>query len=267
MAIDYARAVMAGALCACMLLGAPNRSLAGAWTQPQGSGLMIDTLFGWSGEGAPWGGGKGVDQTRLDAQSYVEYGLTDDWTIFGQMAIERYDLGPPTPSVYTGLDYSDIGLRRRLWSTGQWVFSGEATLFLPGAHDPSAPAQAGDTGGAGEARLLAGANFQIGPWPGFFDAQLGYRLRTAGPPDEWHGDFTVGLKPWPGIILMVQDFNTVSMISANPSFPTWRQSIVEASLVAPLGNQWSVQVGWFTSVWTVKTNTTRGAALSVWRRF
>ena len=99
--VDYARYVMAGALCACALLGAPNRTLAGAWTQPQGSGLMIDTLFGWSGEGAPWGGGKGVDQTRLDAQTYLEYGLTDDWTIFGQMAIERYDLGPPTPNVYT----------------------------------------------------------------------------------------------------------------------------------------------------------------------
>ena len=97
--------------------------------------------------------------------------------------------------------------------------------------------------------------------------QFGYRLRNAGPPDEWHGDLTVGLKPWPGIILMMQAFNTVSMTSANPSFPTWRQSMIEASLVAPLGDQWSVQVGWFTSVWTVKTNTARGAALSIWRRF
>ena len=67
---------------------------------------------------------------------------------------------------------------------------------------------------------------------------------------------------------MLQDFNTVSMISANPSFPMWRQSIIEAKfLVAPLGGQWSIQVGWFASIWTVKTNTARGAALSIWRRF
>ena len=253
--------------CVCALAGAPEGAWAGAWTLPQGSGLMIDTLFGWSGEGAPWGGGKGVRQTRFDAQAYAEYGLTDDWTVFGQMAIERYALGPPQPNVYTGLDYSDLGLRRKLWSTGQWVFSGEATLFLPGATNPAAPAQAGDTGGAGEARLLAGANFSLGAWPGFFDAQLGYRLRTAGPPDEWHADFTVGLKPAPGFILMLQDFTTVSAASTNRNFPAWRQSVVEASLVVPLADRWSVQIGWFTSVLAVKTNTERGAALSVWRTF
>ena len=107
----------------------------------------------------------------------------------------------------------------------------------------------------------------MGPWPGFVDAQFGYRLRTAGPPDEWHGDLTVGLKPWPGFMLMLQDFTTVSTASANPTFPAWRQSVVEASLVVPLLDQWSVQIGAFTSVWTVKTNTERGAALSIWRRF
>jgi len=229
---------------------------------------MIDTLFGWTGEGAPWGGNKGVDQTRFDAQAYFEYGLTDDWTIFGQTAFESYALGPPTQNVYRGLDYSDLGVRRRLWSTGEWVFSGEATVFAPGAYDDAAaPAQAGDTGWAGEGRLLAGTNFSVGQWPGFFDAELGYRLRTAGPPDEWHGDLTVGLKPAPGFMLMLQDFTTVSTASANPEFPAWRQSVVEASLVVPLVDRWSIQIGLFTSVLTVKTNTERGAALSVWRTF
>ena len=228
---------------------------------------MIDTLYGWTGEGAPWGGNKGVNQTRGDAQAYVEYGLTDDWTIFGETALEGYALGPPTSNVYHGLDYSDIGLRRRLWSTGQWVFSGEATVFAPGAHDAAAPAQAGNTGGAGEGRLLAGANFEVGGWPGFLDAEIGYRLRTAGPPDEWHGDLMVGLKPAPGVMLMLQDFTTVSTASANQHFPAWRSSVVEASLVVPLADRWSVQVGLFTSVLAVKTNTAHGVALSVWRTF
>lgn len=257
-------ALLVGAL---VLLGARRAAVAGAWTLPEGSGLMIATLFGWSGNGAPWGGGKGVPQTRFDAEAYVEYGLTDDWTIFGQTALEHYALGHPTRSVYTGLDYSEIGLRRRLWSTGEWVFSGEATLFLPGAYNPAAPAQEGNTGGAGEGRLMAGTNFHLGPWPGFLDAQLGYRLRTAGPPDEWHGDLTVGVKPWPGFMLMLQEFTTISTASDNPSFPSWRQSVVEASLVVPLADRWSIQFGLFTTVAAVRTNTERGAALAVWRRF
>jgi len=252
-------------ICGCVLAG--GRAAAGAWTQPAGQGLMIDTLYGWTGDGAPWGGNKGVDQRRFDAQSYVEYGIDDNWTLFGQAALEDYRLGQPTPDVYQGLDYSDIGLRRKLWSTGEWVFSGEATLFLPGAYNPAASAQAGNTGGAGEGRLLAGTNFTLGPWPGFVDAEAGYRLRTAGPPDEWHADLTIGLKPAPGVMLLLQEFGTVSMPTADPNFPAWRQSIVEASVVVPLVDRWSVQFGWFTSVWTVKTNTERGAALSVWRTF
>jgi protein XagA len=266
--IDSARRVgVALSLCVCAIAGASPRALAGAWTLPQGSGLMIDTLYGWSGTGAPWGGGKGVPQTRFDAQLYAEYGLTEDWTIFGQTAFEHYALGRPTPNVYNGLDYSSIGLRRKLWASGEWVFSGEAILELPGATNPSAPAQEGNTGGAGEGRLLVGANFTLGPLPGFIDAQFGYRLRTAGPPDEWHGDLTVGFKPAPGWILMFQEFGVISAVSNNPSFPAWRQCVVQASLVIPIVGPWSLQAGVFTSVWTVKTNTERGALLSVWRTF
>jgi hypothetical protein len=147
------------------------------------------------------------------------------------------------------------------------VLSGEATLFLPGAHNPHAPAQEGNTGGAAEGRLLAGANFSLGSIPGFVDAEVGYRLRTAGPPDEWHADLTVGLKPWPGWMVMLQNYTTVSTASSNRDFPAWRSSVVEASLVVPLADRWSLQIGAFASVLAVKTNTERGGVISVWRRF
>lgn len=257
----------ASALGAALLTLSSSAALAGAWTEPQGDGLLIESLFGWTGYGAPWGGNPAVKQNRADAETYVEYGVTNQLTIFGQTALERYSLSPPTRSLYAGLDYSDVGLRTKLWSTGAWVFSGETTLFVPGAHDPASPAQAGNTGGAGEARALAGYNLAVGSIPAFVDAELGYRLRTAGPPDEWHGDLTFGLKPTPRFMLLLQDFTIVSMASTNRNFPAWRNSVVEASLVIALDAEWSVQFGFFASVLAVKTNTERGAALGVWRRF
>jgi hypothetical protein len=250
-----------------LIVGASAGALAGAWTAPQGSGLVIETLYGWTGYGPTWGGNPAVPQSRVDAQTYVEYGVTDRITIFGQTALEHYALGSPNPDVYNGLDYSDVGLEAKLWSTGEWVFSAEATAFAPGAHSPSQPAQEGNTGGAGEGRLLAGANFMLGSTPGFVDAELGYRLRTAGPPDEWHGDLTVGFKFTPRMMLMLQNFNTVSAVSNNPTFPAWRSSVIEASLVYALDDRWSVQIGLFTTVATVNTNSQHGAALALWRRF
>jgi len=258
---------LGSAILACALIGATAGAWAGAWNEPTGSGLMIETLYGWTGEGAPWGDGRSVKQSRVEAQTYAEYGLTDELTVFGKMAIERYALGPPSSNVYSGLDYSDFGVRAKFWSGGGWVFSGEAALLVPGAKNPAAPAQEGNTGGAGEARLLAGTNFGLGSWPGFVDAELGYRLRTAGPPDEWHADLTVGLKPSPGYILMLQDFTVVSIASSDKNFLAWRSSVIEASVVVPFADRWSLQVGLFTSLIAVRTNTERGAALSLWRRF
>ena len=166
-----------------------------------------------------------------------------------------------------------MGLRQKLWSTGEWIFSGEATAFIPGAHDSKAPAQEGNTGWAGEARLNAGRNFALNSIPflgsvlGFLDTEIAYRVRTEGPPDEWHGDITVGFKFTPQIMLMLQDYTTVSMSTKDPTFPAWRSSVVEASVVYAFNDKWSLQVGLFSTVWTVKTNTQHGVAVAVWRNF
>ncbi len=251
-----------------LLLLAPGAAWAGAWTLPEGNGQIIQSFFGWIGTGAPWGNGApGQSESRIEAQTYIEYGLWNEITLFGQIAGERYELSPPKPDVYTGLDYSDIGVRTKVWSNDVWVFSFEATAFVPGAHDASRPAQAGNTGWAGEGRLLAGRNLTIFNIPAFVDAEAGYRLRTAGPPDEWHADFTLGLKPTPQIMWLLQTYNTISANSTNPQFPTWRSSSVEASLVYALDPHWSVQAGAFTTVWTENTNTQDGIIVSVWRKF
>ncbi|MGB7973477.1 MAG: hypothetical protein WCF81_03810 [Roseiarcus sp.] len=261
------------------VIGASTSAFGGAWTLPQGTGQLIETLYGWTGFGPPWGGNPPANQSRFDAQTYVQYGLTDSLTAFGETAFEHYAIGDPTPNTYNGLDYSGLGLRQKLWSTGEWVFSGEATAFIPGAHDSHAPAQEGNTGWAGEARLNAGRNFTLasipglgwfpgfGSVPGFLDAEIAYRLRTEGPPDEWHGDLTVGFKFTPRIMLMLQDFTTVSMSTNNRTFPAWRQSVAEASVVYALNDKWSLQVGVFSTVWTVRTNTEHGVAVAVWRNF
>jgi hypothetical protein len=255
----------AGALA--FIAGAPTAAFAGAWTMPQGTGQLIATLYGWTGFGPPWGGNPPANQSRFDAQTYVQFGLTDSLTVYGETAFKHYAIGQPNPNTYNGLDYSGLGLRQKLWSTGEWIFSGEATVFIPGAHDSKAPAQEGNTGWAGEARLNAGRNFALRWVPGFLDAEVAYRLRTEGPPDEWHGDLTVGFKFTPKIMLMLQDFTTVSMSTKDPTFPAWRQSVVEASVVYALNDKWSLQVGVFSTVWTVKTNSERGAVLAVWRNF
>jgi hypothetical protein len=50
------------------------------------------------------------------------------------------------------------------------------------------------------------------------------------------------------MMLMIQDYTTVSTAAVNRSFPAWRTSVVEASIVIAIYDPWSVQFGLFTSV-------------------
>lgn len=229
---------------------------------------MITSLFGWMGSGAPFGGGGAAPkENRIEAQSYGEYGLTDRLTLLGQISAERYALTAPSADVYRGLDYANIGLRARLYSNEPWTLSAQATLFAPGARDATRPAQMGNTGGTAELRLLGGYNFNLGGTPGFVDGEIGYRLRAAGPPSEWHGDATLGLRWTPKVMALFQLFNTFSQGGGAPGFPAWRSSVAQASLVYALDEHWSVQLGAFATLATVNTNSQRGAIVAVWRRF
>jgi hypothetical protein len=39
-----------------IIVSASTSAFGGAWTLPQGTGQLIETLYGWSGFGPPWGG-------------------------------------------------------------------------------------------------------------------------------------------------------------------------------------------------------------------
>jgi len=250
-----------------LLMLAPAAALAGAWTYPSGQGQIIETLFGWTGEGQPYGGAAGPKESRVEAQTYIEYGLADRLTVVGQAALERYELTAPSADVFRGFDYSDIGLRAKLWSNDALVVSAQATGFVPGARDASRPAQDGDTGGAGEARALVGYNFSFFGTPAFLDAEAAYRLRCAGPPDEWHLDLTLGLKPSERVMWLLQSYSTISAGSGAPGFAAWSSHTAQLSIVYALDEHWSVQAGAFATFATVQTNSQRGLVAAIWRKF
>ena len=246
---------------------APGTARAGAWTEPQGQGLAIETLFGWGGSGAPFGGAASPSENRIGSQSYFEYGAWDRLTVFGGATVDRYALSAPTKDSFTGLDYSGGGLRARVWSNDAWVFSLEASAYASGAHNALKPAQDGNTGPEADARALLGHNLTLFGAPAFLDAQAGYRLRTDGPPGEYHADLTLGVSVTPRAQILAQAFNTVSSGAGAPGFAAWESHIGQVSVVYALDAKWSLQLGGFGTLYRRNTNSEYGALLAVWRRF
>ena len=113
------------------------------------------------------------------------------------------------------------------------------------AHDLNAPAEEGNTGWAGEARLNAGRNFTLsgipflGSVPGFLDAEVAYRVRTKGPPDEWHGDLTVGFRVHAQDHADAAGVHNGVDVDERPDVPSSRQ-LVEGSVVYALNDKWSI---------------------------
>lgn len=246
---------------------APAVAQAGAWTQPAGQGQAALSFYGWTGTSAPSGSYSPPRGNEVETQLYVEYGLADRVMAIGSLALERYAIQSPVDNTYVGPDYSQFGLQYQFGKFNDWVFSGSASVFVPGARHASQPAQAGNTGGAGEARLLAGRSFALGTGYAFVDIEVAYRDRTAGPPDEWHGDFSIGYKPndrWTGIL---QSFNEVSQGAGSFGFPAVTQSLEQASVIYQLTTDWSLQIGAFATAVSVGTNSERGGVVSVTRKF
>ena len=246
---------------------APGAAWAGAWTQPAGQGQATVSLYGWTGTASQYGEASPPRENQFGSQLYVEYGLADKVMVIGSVSIERYSILSPVNNTYVGPDYSQIGLQYRFAKVDDWVFSGSTSFFIPGARDASQPAQSGNTGGAAEARLLGGRSFKVSGMDGFVDVEFAYRDRTAGPPSEWHGDFTVGLKPNDKWTLMLQSFNLVSQGAGAPGFPAITESVEQASVMYALDSHWFLQVGLFASAVSVGTNSERGGLISVTRKF
>ena len=246
---------------------APASAHAGAWTEPQGQGLVIETLFGWGGYGAPFGGAASPSEARIGAQTYVEYGAWDRLTVFGAATADNYRLTAPTKDSFTGLDYSGGGVRAKLWSNDAWVFSLEASAYGSGAQDRNRPAQDGNTGPEADARALLGHNLTLFGAPAFLDAQAGYRLRTQGPPGEYHADLTLGVSVTARAQIMAQAFNTISNGAGAPGFAAWESHIGQISVVYALDDKWSLQLGGFGTLIRRNTNSEYGGLLAVWRRF
>ena len=197
----------------------------------------------------------------------MDYGAYDRLTLFGQLGGESYRLSAPGADAYNGLDYTTLGARYQAFKSDPFVVSFEASALIPGAREASRLAQMGNTGAGADVRALAGYSFAVGGLPAFLDAEFGYRFRTLGPPSEWHGDLTLGLKPTARLMLLAQSFNTLSDGSGAPGFPAWGQSLMQISAVYALDDVWSLQAGAFASLAVRNTNSERGLTMAVWRKF
>ncbi len=250
---------------------APNAVRAGAWTLPQGSGQIITTLTPSTADEAFNDSGRLQSTPRYnktELQVLMEYGITDWLTAIVWPGLQQIDIAAPTKAQRSGLGYTEVGGRARIWQNQDWVLSGQATLRIPGTIDSSNPAAAGYTGVEADIRLLLGHGFKLGGLPSFLDVQLAQRVRTDGPPDETRIDVTLGVRTAPKWLLLAQSLNVISQgAGSGPLFPATNYHKLQMSAVYQLTPQWALQAGGFVTYAGRNALQENGLLLGTWYRF
>jgi hypothetical protein len=245
-------------------------AIGGAWTQSKDKGQTIaqgtftrsTRQFDDNGDAVPI-----PRYDKFEMNVLIEYGLTDWLTVMTQPQLMWTGIAAPTDAEASGLGYTDIGARARLWSDKDSVFSAQAFARFSGQHDETNPAEVGKTDPELDLRALYGRAFTLAGWSAFTDAQLGYRFRFDDPPNEIRLDLTFGIRPDPKLLLLAQSFNTFSDGSAEGVFEDGREHKIQLSAVWDFDEVWSLQLGGIATVAGENALRERGVIAALWRKF
>jgi protein XagA len=239
---------------------------AGAWLLPPGSGQII--------AGAAFSGSsKAFDAhghlipvpyyKKFELGAYIEYGVTNWLTMVAAPAYDRIRQPPPAGS-YKGLGESALGARVGLFRSDPLVLSFQAVLLTPGASFNNAfePRRAGSI----DLRGLAGYNFLFGSLPAFINAEAGYRFYAQSQPGEWRLDVTLGIRPLPQLLVLLQSFASLQT-GHSAAFPASSWDKIQMSVVYDFTPAWSAQLGAFLTIDGVNAGREAGPMATIWYRF
>jgi hypothetical protein len=251
-------------LAAIVLAAFQGPAHAGAWLQKKGRGLLILSATMLSSDHVFDADGNPIAiprYSKFETSAWVEYGLTDRFTLVFRPQFRSVSLAKPYDLNYAGLGYTALGVRMGLWSGGQTVFSLQSMLRIPG--DPRVAGTQFET----ETRLLYGRSYTLGTWPAFIDTALAYRFRGGVAPDEIRSDMTIGVWPRPDLMVMAQAFSTFSFGRIGRFYVTGWQYKAALSTVWDFTKNWSLQVGGITTVAGFNALQERGYFAAIWKRF
>ncbi|MDQ6868671.1 MAG: hypothetical protein M3178_09800 [Pseudomonadota bacterium] len=240
----------------------------GAWLMPPGDGQVIANTFFSESTHAFDAQGHLIlvpAYRKFELGTYIEYGLTNWLTVVASPSYDRIDNPPPGQS-YNGPGESEIAARVGLYRTDTSVLSFQAGLRSPGFSfaDSLGPFEARRAASL-DVRGLAGRNVVVAGMEGFVAAEGAYRFYAGNQPGEFRIDLTMGLRPWPRLLMMLQSYSSITNGSGQFGHVSWTK--LQPSLVYDIAPQWSVQIGGFITVAGINAGRELGPTVGIWYRF
>ena len=252
------------------LMSYATAAFAGAWTLDQGTGDVIVTTTAMQSSSLFSTGSvlRPIPHYDKDeSQALIEYGVTSWFTAMFTPSLQHVDIAPPFAGERTGLGYTDLGGRARIWSDASWVVSGQITLRIPGTFDNTNPAAIGYTDPEVDVRGLVGHSFKLGTMPSFVDVQVAQRFRIGGPPDEFRTDVTLGINATDKWLFLAQSFNVTSEGAGTWGYGSFGYYKLQLSAVYAVTTSVSLQLGGYSTYWGRNALQENGLVVGAWYKF
>jgi hypothetical protein len=252
-----------------------GQAQAGAWPQDEGRWLVVNQFTyidspanGYNSQGRPEGHGS---LQQIEFSPYIEYGVTEDWTLGLQPRLQYADLSVPTGQrgggANTGLAEINLFSRYTIYKWDYDVLAVQAMLGAPGISGGGQPMVA-NPWPEYELRLLYGHAFDLtDDVSGFFDTEIAYRLEGGHNADQIHWDSTIGLRPDPDWLVMLQ-FNASKGLRDNTGTGgDYDQYRLQAALGTRIADETWIVLGAFHDLGGHNVALGTGATLAIWTRF
>lgn len=165
---------------------------AGAWLQQPGHGIALlqstyftsDEFFDQDRSLQPQ-----ESFTKYELQPYVEYGLTQHWTIGGTAYLNHVAQG--SEENY-GLADPELFARTHVWSTDTTVISLQPLIKFTSLYQDNSSPRGGSKSYDAELSLLYGQNLELFSQRYYVDMRAGYRWRSRGREPQLRTDMSIG---------------------------------------------------------------------------
>ena len=231
---------------------------AGAFLVPEGQGQFIAGI-GYSESSRRFDRSGSIvvapSFRKAQAAGYLEYGLTSRLTLIVAPTLTHEHDGPTT-NAFNGSDGSAAGARFGLvrWATGIVALQ---ALVQPPIGSTRAT--------AGELRVVLGQSFLLSGLDGFVDLEPGVRLNGGSKPAEALVDVTLGIRPRPTVLFLLQSFSGLTPPSPSDLRTTYTK--LQGSVVYDFSPAWSGQLGVVRTAFGRNMVRETGPIVALWHRF
>lgn len=216
---------------------------ASPWARPDGELLIISTANYFRADLSsqdPAGG----EFRRVESDTYLEYGLTEDITIggkaiYGNTWLTRAGL-TQTSNGFTEIEgFAQYQVLRNMKHSG----SVKLSVARPAAFQSGARENFQSEGVDAEIAALYGRNLVFEPIKVFAAAETGYRKRFGDAADLIRTQVTLGVEPSRHWVLLFEGFSSFSLRNERPGGVDFDIVKLQPSVVYRFNRRWAVQAG------------------------